>query len=226
MRLSTRVKICGIKDEDSFRACLGLEQPGPGANHQNMADYIGFVFYQKSPRYITPQNAANLLRKTDDVKPPTIVGLFVDPDIQNLQNIISAVPLDMIQLHGQETVDDVLRIRDKFQIPVIKAIRLSSREDLNSIKLYKDITDYILLDGGAGDGKKFDWQWLEDYLTTHPKNYLTDWFLAGGLNCENVAEAITKLRPPIIDVSSGVEHSRGQKSPKKIRNFLNIAKTI
>ena len=203
-----QVKICGITDEPAMQAAC-----------DNGARFVGLVFHPGSPRYLTLDIAAQLARKV-----PTAVrsvGLFVDPEDETLMDVLSTVQIDMIQLHGNENRTRAAEIRQKFALPVMKAIRLKTREDLRQIADFRPVSDWLLFDAGAGDGKTFDWSLLDGYDDPTGR-----WMLAGGLTPDNVGNAIQSLAPPVLDVSSGVESVRGQKDPHKIKYFLEEVKNL
>ena len=204
----TQVKICGVTDAKAIEAAC-----------DNGARYIGLVFYPPSPRNLKLDIAAQLARKV-----PTgvrTVGLFVDPDDKDLATVISAIQMDMIQLHGKEGRTRVAEIKNRFGLDVMKAIKLNSKDDLRQIADFRPVADWLLFDGGAGDGQTFDWSLLDGYDDpTHR------WMLAGGLTPENVKEAIARLKPPAVDVSSGVESIRGKKDTRKIKAFLDAVKCV
>lgn len=204
----TRVKICGIKDPENLNAAI----------HAG-ARYIGFVFYEASPRFVSFDTAWNLARMV-----PTgirSVGLFVDPDDEYLHRIVSGIQLDMIQLHGNETPERVAKIKQKFKMPVMKAIRVAGQNDLDDLEKYEAAADWLLFDAKidgdlpGGTGHSFDWSILAGREFSKP------WMLGGGLNADNIGEALSILRPDAVDVSSGVESSRGQKDPVKIKAFIS-----
>lgn len=207
------VKICGITDPESLTAAV-----------ESGARFIGFVFFEKSPRHLDLEVAGYLAKYV-----PTAVravGLFVDPTDEDLERTLSSVQLDMIQLHGHESPGRLAEIKQKFGLPLIKAIAISEKEDLEKVPGYEVTADFIMFDAKpsptdtlpGGNGLPFDWTILEGYKGIRP------WFLAGGLNPDNVAEAIQKLEPDAVDVSSGVESAPGKKDLDKIRAFLNAVK--
>ncbi len=209
--MERRVKICGLKTPEMVDSAV---KAGAG--------YIGFVFYDPSPRSVTPQLAAELARRIPSgVK---IVGLFVDPDDALLEHVTSQVPLDMIQLHGSESPDVVVEIKSKYHLPIIKAIPISEEEDLLKAMLYKDLVDIILFDAKppknvvatlpGGNGIAFDWDILHDI------DIPMTWMLSGGLNPYNVTEAVEVTEAVLLDVSSGVEDRPGHKSAELIEEFL------
>lgn len=212
----TAVKICGLKDSENLEAAI-----------EAGTDYVGLVFYDPSPRAVSVAQAADLVTQIPvSVK---TVGLFVDPSDSDLERILSRVKLDILQLHGDETPARILDVKQKFDFEVIKALRIASKNDLKNIKEYEEVSDYLMFDARVeseslpgGTGQAFDW----DILAGHdPVNHLIrPWFLAGGLNENNVTDALKVLSPDIVDVSSGVERERGIKDPDKIRAFIRAAK--
>ncbi|NBX66444.1 MAG: phosphoribosylanthranilate isomerase [Proteobacteria bacterium] len=237
----TDVKICGIKTNEALKAAVDAG-----------ARFAGFVFYQKSPRNIAPEKAAELVKQT----PLTTVGLFVDPDDETLSRILARVQLKMIQLHGSETPARVAAIKSQYGLPVMKALRIADKSDLHAVKDYEQTADWLLFDSKTalsslrrqgsmekndehsaygtmdsrlrgndmntlpgGTGQAFDWTLLANFKSARP------WMLAGGLNAENVASAVTKLRPDAVDVSSGVESAPGVKDPCKITAFLETVRS-
>jgi len=218
----TPVKICGIKTPEALRAAC-----------DNGARYIGLVFYPPSPRAISFDTAWNLARAV-----PTgirSVGLFVDPDDDDLARIVTGIQLDMIQLHGSETPGRVAEIKSRYRLPVIKAIPVAEKDDLDTVKGYEAAADILMFDAKApageqsgGHGAAFDWHMLAAYLADNPLE--KPWFLAGGLTKDNAAQALEKFsaldNPPALDVSSGVEKSRGEKDPAMIKAFMDEIKTL
>lgn len=209
----TSVKICGIRTPEilSVAAVAG-------------ARFAGFVFVPESPRYIHPEQARLLSRQL-----PTglrSVGLFVNPSDEGLAHILSAVSLDFIQLHGDESPARVQAIKSRFHLPVIKAFALSSAADLDQVAAYIPVIDWILFDAKApassniagGNGVAFDWTILKG------KKFDKPWMLSGGLTPDNVADALAILTPDAVDVSSGVESARGVKDAQKIRDFIAAIK--
>jgi phosphoribosylanthranilate isomerase len=206
MTNSFEIKICGINDKSSMVEAVNSE-----------ADYIGFVFYNNSPRNLTLSLAKSLVAFRN--KRSKIVALTVNAKDEFISEIKENIFPDYFQLHGDETPKRCEEIRSKFKIPIIKGIGVKDKKSLNNAtKLYDNVCDIIILDAPStmlpgGNGKKFDWGILKDY---NPK---VKWMLAGGLNIHNIYEAINLINPPAIDVSSGVEKSKGIKDPKLILNF-------
>jgi phosphoribosylanthranilate isomerase len=208
--VKTHVKICGLRDPDHLRLAASAG-----------ARYAGLVFFPRSPRAVSRDEASSLVRTAPSAL--QLVGLFVDPDDGLLENIIRHVPLHMIQLHGKETPKRVAEIRTRFGLPVMKAVPVASPEDLAPLPSYEEVADWILFDAKApqgsdlpgGNGLVFDWQLLKEIKPRKP------WMLSGGLTAENVGAALSVLRPTAVDVSSGVEDHPGVKNADKIRAFIS-----
>lgn len=201
------VKICGLTTPETVSASV-----------QAGARFVGFVFVPTSPRVVDVRIAVQLARMV-----PTgvrIVGLFADPDIPTLDTVTRAMPLDMIQLHGSESPGRIHEIRTRYNTPVMKAIRVAGPEDLIDIAGYEAAADWLLFDtksalASGGTGQAFDWQILKGRTFSRP------WMLAGGLNADNVGQALDMLTPHAVDVSSGVESSIGVKDTCKIDAFMH-----
>lgn len=202
-----QVKICGIKTPDILEAAVSAG-----------ARFIGFVFYPPSPRHVGADTAKELsLMLPTGVRS---VGLFVDPTDEQLDDVLGIVPLDMIQLHGSESVERVAEIKQKYAMPIIKAFCVSCAADIDAARAYEDVVDWLLFDGkSGGSGISFDWNLLSNQGFSKP------WMLSGGLTPENVVEALSALSPEAVDVSSGVESTRGVKDASKIVDFIEAAKT-
>lgn len=204
--MSARVKICGLKTPEAMTAAI-----------EEGADFVGLVFHPASPRHVDIEVAAYLASYVPETT--KIVGLFVDPSDKILTETLENVRLDMIQLHGSETAGRIADIKTKFIRPVIKALAITSPQDVVGIAPYEAEADWILLDSrGGGTGKSFDWAWLDGAVFTKP------WMLAGGLKAGIVGGAIKRLHPDAVDVSSGVESARGAKDPEKIRAFIRAVR--
>ena len=201
------IKICGINDEVSMNKALECR-----------VDYVGLVFYENSPRNISINLSRKLLKLRN--KFSKIVALTVNPTDEFLFEIKKKVSPDFIQLHGNENPRRCFCIKDKLNIPIIKGISVKNK--LNLMKLttdFEDICDILLLDAPSevlpgGNGKKFDWNILKDYKSKKK------WMLAGGLNIDNIREAIDITQAPAIDISSGVEIKKGVKNHKLIEDFI------
>ena len=208
------VKICGIRDAAALDAA-----------RQAGADMVGFVFFPPSPRAVTANQAGMLARSYRNG--PQRVGLFVDPDDAMLAATLAEVPLDILQLHGEESPARAGDIRARFGRPVMKALGIASKEDLARLPDYADQVDYFLLDarppaGSAlpgGNALAFDWALMKGEKPPRPR------LLAGGLTPANVVQAITASGAPGVDVSSGVERTRGVKDPAAIAAFIAAAKS-
>ncbi len=210
-------KICGVNAADAVAAAVS-----GGASH------IGLVFYPPSPRYVSPSEAAALVAGA----PGGIcrVGLFADADTDTLAAALAEVDLDLLQLHGEESVARVAAVRERFAVPVMKAIRVSSEADVDGAAPFAEVADWLLFDArppaasaGAlpgGNALAFDWQLLED------RRWPVPWMLSGGLDAGNVAEAVRLTGADAVDVSSGVEDRRGHKSPAKIAAFLAAVRRL
>jgi phosphoribosylanthranilate isomerase len=210
------VKICGLRTQESVRAAV-----------DGGARAVGFVFYSRSPRALGPDTAMHLARLL-----PTgvrAVGLFVDAADDELDAVVGRVPLDMLQLHGDEPPRRVAQIRARFNIPVMKAIRIGVAADLAPLADYEAASDWIMFDAKppakvatlpGGNGIAFDWRLLKTVKPQRP------WMLAGGLTAENLAEAVAESGARWLDVSSGVEDRPGEKSLERIGAFLAAAAAL
>jgi phosphoribosylanthranilate isomerase len=207
------IKICGLNTPESVDAALDAG-----------ADAVGFVFFPPSPRHIGFEAARALGAR---VRGRALkVALAVDAADEWLAAVIEALRPDMLQLHGKETRDRVVMVRTRFGLPVIKALPIAERADLTPIRLYASVADRLLFDARApreatrpgGLGKSFDWRLLEGIDPGVP------FMLSGGLDADNVAEALRITNAPAVDVSSGVERAPGAKDPDKIRAFVRAAR--
>lgn len=196
----TRIKICGLTREEDVDAAVAAG-----------ADAIGFVFYPPSPRYVTPHRAAELARRL----PPFVaaVGLFVNAAPSVLEATLGVVPLHVLQFHGDESEADCLRYRR----PYLKAARVTADLDLVQCAARFPTAQALLLDafveGYGGGGKTFDWSLI-------PAQLPLPVVLSGGLDASNVGDAIRRVRPAAVDVSSGVEVAKGIKDAARIRAFI------
>jgi phosphoribosylanthranilate isomerase len=216
--MALTVKICGVNSHEALEAAIGAR-----------ADWIGLVFFERSPRNVSLAEAARLARAAAGrVK---IVALLVDPDDETLEAIIGEISPDFIQLHGGESPERVLAIRNRFGAPVIKAVKVGSLEDAASANLYKNAANFILFDAKpgparapsalpGGNGAAFDWPLIADWRGR------SDFVLSGGLNPDNVQAAIEATGATAVDVSSGVETAPGRKSPELIRRFIAAARAV
>jgi phosphoribosylanthranilate isomerase len=211
--MSLLVKICGLRTAEALDAALAAG-----------ADMVGFVFFAPSPRHVDLATARQLGRLVRGHVHK--VALTVDADDAALADIIDALRPDLLQLHGHETPLRVRAIKSRFELPVMKAIAVESRQDLAAIKTYTDVADCLLFDARAprdatrpgGLGRPFDWRLLEGLELDIP------FMLSGGLDATNVAEALRITNAPGVDVSSGVECAPGDKDPERIRDFIRCAR--
>ena len=215
--MAVTAKICGLNAPDAVAAAVA-----GGAGH------IGLVFYPPSPRYVTPSRAALLAAEV----PRAVgkVGLFVDAADDTLAAALDEVDLDLLQLHGDESVDRVAAVRERFGVPVMKAIRVSCESDVAAADAYAEVADWLLFDARApaerpgalpgGNALAFDWRLLAG------RRWAVPWMLSGGLDAGNVAEAVGVAGARAVDVSSGVEDRRGHKSPGKIADFLAAVRRL
>jgi phosphoribosylanthranilate isomerase len=211
--MDIRIKICGLREAAHVAAAAKA-----GAN------YLGLVFFPRSPRYLTLSQAQKLAL----VVPAGIakVGLVVDADDTTLDALLAEVPLDMLQLHGRESVARVAEVRSRYGLPVMKAIGVATEADLALVAEYGRVADQILVDAKApagadlpgGNGRAFDWTLLSR------RRWPCPWMLAGGLTPANVAEAIYLTGAKQVDVSSGVEIAPGVKDAGLIADFIAAAR--
>lgn len=208
-----RVKICGLRSGADVAAAAAAG-----------AAYIGFVFFARSPRGLEVQAA----RSAAMAAPEGIakVALTVDAPDDELDRILETVPIDMLQLHGRESPQRVTAIRARYGLPVMKAVGVAGRGDLDALDSYARVADQLLVDarpppGAArpgGNALAFDWQLIAG------RRWPVPWMLAGGLTPGNVAEAIRATGARQVDVSSGVEHAPGEKDAALMRRFIAAAR--
>lgn len=209
------VKICGLTTVEAVQDTVAAG-----------ADYIGLVFFPKSPRNLDFDTAQRLAQQVPShVK---TVALMVNPSDDFLRELLEHVDVDILQLQGSESAERVREIKELSGKPVIKALGVSSQDDLATLESYKGLADQILLDAKApkdadrpgGNGASFDWSLLTNTSIDVP------WMLAGGLTIENVKEAITVSHARQVDVSSAVESAPGVKDKEKVRAFIAAAKSV
>ncbi len=201
--MSVLIKICGLKTSEALDAALDAG-----------ADLVGFVFFAPSPRHV-PLSAARAK-----------VALSVDAPDDELAASIEALKPDLLQLHGSETPERVAAVRARFRLPVMKALPIAGRDDVAAIRRYEAVADRLIFDARAdveatrpgGLGRRFDWRLLENVATRLP------FMLSGGLDADNVEEALRITAAAGVDVSSGVERAPGEKDPDKIRAFIAAAR--
>ena len=201
------IKICGIKDIDTLLCC-----------ERNKVNYFGMIFYTKSPRNISVENAKRLLKISENLNINGI-GVFVNENINKLEEIILNLNLKFLQLHGDEDETYINHFKN-IGVKIIKAISIRRKDDLNKINDYKNV-DYYLFDYKpskdelpGGNAKSFDWNILKDLKTDKP------WFLSGGIDSNNIQRIISDINPHGVDLSSGVEKELGIKDNGIINNFI------
>ncbi len=215
--MSIAVKICGVNAPEAVAAAA---RAGAG--------FVGLVFFERSPRYVTPARAGELVA---GLQPGTTkVGLFVDMDDDTIGRALQAVPLDLLQLHGRESPERVAAIKATFGVPVMKAVKIAARADLDAVRPYVGRADWILFDAKTpaslkdalpgGNAVSFDWRLLAGLELPVP------WMLSGGLDPENVAEAVRVSGARAVDVSSGVESRPGLKDPARIEAFARAVEGL
>ena len=199
-----RIKICGITRPGDAEQALALG-----------ADTIGCVFHAESARHVTAEIAQGIQIAIGNAG--TLVGLFVDPTVDQVQAVLDRIDLDVLQFHGQESP----AFCEQFQRPYLKAVAMSADVDLSAVNKAYESARGLLLDSAhegqfGGTGQRFDWGWIDAGL----ENRL---MLAGGLSADNVGEAIRQVRPAAVDVSSGVERDKGIKDSDRMRAFIEAA---
>lgn len=208
------IKICGLSTAPSIDAVISH-----GASH------VGFIFFAKSPRNVTPAQAGEL-KKTVQGRAKT-VSVTVDADDVFLDEIVAALSPDIIQLHGKETPERVLEVKSRYQRPVMKAFSISEATDFDKIAPFKGVADRFLFDAKppkgselpGGNGVSFDWRLLAALDRD------LDYMLSGGLNAANIGDALRLSNPPGIDISSGVESAPGIKDAALIEEFFKAVRS-
>lgn len=198
-----KLKLCGFKNIETIEAAIA-----------GKVDFLGFIFVSNSPRFTSLENAVKISRFIP--KEIKKVAVVLDAHDGFLREIAAKFKPDFFQFHGAETPEFIAKIKEEFpNIGAIKGFKISQESDLNQIKNFENICDYLLLDGkNPGSGESFDWNILQNF---NPK---IDWFLSGGININNIDEAISKSGAKMIDISSGIEEVRGQKSPELIADIF------
>lgn len=211
--MSTIIKICGLKTPETLAVALDAG-----------ADWVGFVFFAKSPRHITHQQAQKLGNLVQGRAKK--IALMVDTDDDAIAAIVAALQPDMLQLHGSEAPERVASVRATFGLPIIKAVGISNSNDIKSVRSYESVADWLLLDAKppkdavlpGGNGVRFDWSLLAGLDLAKP------FMVSGGLDPANVAEAIGVSNAQGVDVSSGVESAPGIKDAARIKAFIEAAR--
>lgn len=213
--MSLSVKICGINSSQAAEAVIDAG-----------ADYAGLVFYPGSKRHLGLDEArslAGIMRGR-----LRIVALMVDPDDAAIEAVVQAVRPDFLQLHGKEDADRIGAVRAKFKVPIIKALGLADAADLDHIRDIMQVSNMLLFDARppqddgvpGGNGVSFDWRMMKG------RSFARPWFLAGGLNLDNLSDAVALSGAQCVDVSSGVESAPGVKDPALISAFVAAARAL
>jgi phosphoribosylanthranilate isomerase len=213
--MTIHTKICGLSTQEAVSTA---------ALHG--ADYIGCVFFPPSPRYVTPRQASSItVTLPDHVKK---VAVTVSMSNSELDALLTEFVPDYLQLHGTESLQRVHELRMRYGIPIIKALPVSSADDISIAHAYAVFSDMLLFDAKppkdstlpGGNGVAFDWSLLKDEYFDCP------WFLSGGITCQNVRQAIEQSGANMVDISSGVESSPGVKDHTLIEQFLAVTRTL
>lgn len=211
--MTPAIKICGLTTADTLAAAI-----------DGGADFVGAVIFPKSPRHIAPDVAGELFEPARGKA--RIVAVVVDPEDALLETIGRTLKPDLVQLHGRETPERVAAVRALTGAGVIKALPIRTSEDLDAAEAWEPHVDHLMFDAKppegsvlpGGVGRSFDWSLLSD------RAFKKRWFLAGGLNPDNVAEALALTGAPMADVSSGVESAPGVKDAARIAAFLQAVR--
>ena len=205
------IKICGIQTKETLLCC-----------EKNKIDFFGMIFYKKSPRNISKENAKYLLNLSRNLNIEG-VGVFVNENINTLKELVFDLKLNIIQLHGEEDNDYIKKLKDN-KLKIIKKISIKYQNDLNKINNYSD-ADYYLFDYmpnpgelPGGNAKSFNWNILNNFKITKP------WFISGGINIDNIDLLRKKINPFGVDLSSGVEKELGIKDNHIINNLMDKIK--
>ena len=204
--MRTRVKFCGFTREQDVQQAVALG-----------ADALGFVLYEKSPRYVMPERVAQLCAGVPAFV--STVALFVNADVAQIEAVLHQAPIQIVQLHGDESFAFAVHLQKTLNTPVIKAVRVNAQTDWVEIERHVDQLAGVLLDsdsaGYGGSGHGFDWYSIPDELRRCI-------ILSGGLNIDTVSQAIAEIRPYAVDVSSGIELAKGIKDEEKMRAFIKV----
>ncbi|NBU27708.1 MAG: phosphoribosylanthranilate isomerase [Caulobacteraceae bacterium] len=218
--MKRQVKICGLSTPDTVQAAV-----------DGGAAFLGLNFFEKSPRYVSPDTAARLAalaRRDGPRRPPSIVAITVDADDAEIDRIVAALNPDFVQLHGKETPARAQAISARTGVRLIRALAVSEQSDIEAAARWDGVVDHLLFDarppaGSAlpgGTGARFDWTLLAGHRFRRPH------FLAGGLDPWNVGEALRLSGAPLADVSSGVERGPGIKDGPLITAFLDAVRSL
>lgn len=212
--MNTRMKFCGLRTPADVSAAV-----------EAGAAYVGFVFFPPSPRYLAPEDAAPIAAQVPEGIAK--VALVVNADDDLLDQITETVPIDMLQLHGKETPERVTEIKQRYGLPVMKAVGVAGPEDLENLDTYLRVADQVLVDAKppkdatlpGGNGLAFDWRLIAG------RRWPVPWMLAGGLTDANVAEAMRLTGARQVDVSSGIESAPGVKDAALMQSFSAAIRT-
>lgn len=212
--MNTRMKFCGLRTPADVSAAV-----------EAGAAYVGFVFFPPSPRYLAPEDAAPIAAQVPEGIAK--VALVVNADDDLLDQITETVPIDMLQLHGKETPERVTEIKQRYGLPVMKAVGVAGPEDLENLDTYLRVADQVLVDAKppkdatlpGGNGLAFDWRLIAG------RRWPVPWMLAGGLTEANVAEAMRLTGARQVDVSSGIESEPGVKDAALMQSFSAAVRT-
>lgn len=212
--MNTRMKFCGLRTPADVSAAVKAG-----------AAYVGFVFFPPSPRYLAPEDAAPIAAQVPEGIAK--VALVVNADDDLLDQITETVPIDMLQLHGKETLERVTEIKQRYGLPVMKAVGVAGPEDLENLDTYLRVADQVLVDAKppkdatlpGGNGLAFDWRLIAG------RRWPVPWMLAGGLTEANVAEAMRLTGARQVDVSSGIESAPGVKDAALMQSFSAAIRT-
>ena len=215
--MSVSAKICGINDPVAMRTAVEC-----GATH------VGLVFYPPSPRAVTPAQAAQLAAQVPEAV--ARVGLFVDPTDTDIDAVLAETPLDLLQLHGDEAPSRVAALKARTGVRTMKAISIAGEADFARADAYLDVADWLMFDAKppkdmadalpGGNALSFEWRLLGG------RHWPLPWMLAGGLDADNVGDAVRLSDASVVDTSSGVEDAKGVKNPEKIRAFLDAVSSL
>lgn len=213
--MNTRMKFCGLRTPADVSAAV-----------EAGAAYVGFVFFPPSPRYLAPEDAAPIAAQVPEGIAK--VALVVNADDDLLDQITETVPIDMLQLHGKETPERVTEIKQRYGLPVMKAVGVAGPEDLENLDTYLRVADQVLVDAKppkdatlpGGNGLAFDWRLIAG------RRWPVPWMLAGGLTDANVAEAMRLTGARQVDVSSGIESAPGVKDAALMQSFSAAVRTV
>lgn len=209
----TNIKLCGLRSEVEMLTAIRLA-----------ADFAGFVFFAKSPRNIPLKQA----RELADISQTRIkrVGIFVDSPDRELDEAITAGRLDVLQFHGKEAPERVIQAKQRFGLPIWKAVGVATEEDIHSARKFRGSADLILFDAKTSDsaplpggmGLRFDWELLRGFGDA------AAWGLSGGLHSDNVGQALARTGAALVDVSSGIESKPGVKDMDKMAAFCEAVR--